>query len=121
MKVLVVDDRASVRRVLVRALKFSGAKECVEAEDGVDALEKLDAVGFDLVVTDWDMPVMNGIEFVRALRSRRDGRDLAVLMVTSRAAPEEIKEALLAGADGFLAKPFKLEEFREKLEEVLSI
>lgn len=115
MHALVVDDARAVRRVLRRSLEEIGI-EVSEAADGVEALETLGAdTEINLAIVDWNMPRMSGIEFVRRLRTLSDHQECRVLMVTTEAMEEQVLEALSAGADEYLMKPFTQEAFYEKL------
>lgn len=118
MKCLIVDDSATMRRILVNALKSIGFANVVEAGDGKEALERIDAeVG--LVITDWNMPVMGGLELVRALRGREDTAKLPVLMVTTRSGKEDILEAVTAGVNSYILKPFTPPVLKEKIDQLL--
>lgn len=113
--VLLVDDSRAMRSMLKRMVSGLGL-ESVEAENGRAALEKIDQIGkpkFALV--DWNMPEMNGLEFVKAIRSRPDMKGLALVMVTSEAEMERVAEALEAGADEYMMKPFSTDDLAEKL------
>jgi two-component system, chemotaxis family, chemotaxis protein CheY len=120
MKFLVVDDSATMRRILVNSLQRIGFAECVEAEDGRDALEKFDA-GISFVITDWNMPTMSGLAFIRALRALPSGRSVPILMVTSRGDRNDIARAVDAGVNHYLVKPFTPQVLKEKIEQLLSI
>jgi len=120
MKFLVVDDSATMRRILVNSLQRIGFAECVEAEDGRDALEKFDA-GISFVITDWNMPTMSGLAFIRALRALPSGKSVPILMVTSRGDRNDIARAVDAGANHYLVKPFTPQVLKEKIEQLLSI
>ncbi len=91
----------------------------MEAGDGKQALEIFDD-SFDLVITDWSMPEMDGIEFVKTLRARPDGERIPVLMTSSNNMPTDIASATKAGVNGYIVKPFELEAFQKKIREVLS-
>lgn len=120
MKFLVVDDSATMRRIVVNSLQRIGFEDAVEAEDGVQALERFDSsVGF--VITDWNMPNMSGVEFTRALRERADGRTVPVLMVTTRSVREDIIAAVEAGVNNYVVKPFTPQILREKIDQLLSV
>ncbi len=113
MKALVVDDSTTMRRIVVNALKTIGGYDIVEAGDGREALGKLDPdVG--LVVTDWNMPNMGGLDFVKAVRPSRT--DLAILMVTTRGTKEDILQAIEAGVDDYVLKPFTPPALKEKID-----
>lgn len=118
MKFLVVDDSATMRRIVVNSLQRIGYNDIVEAEDGLDALNKYDAsIGF--VVTDWNMPNMTGTELVQALRQRDDGRTVPVLMVTARSVREDIITALEAGVNNYIVKPFTPQVLKEKIDSLI--
>ncbi len=116
MRVLVIDDSRTTRMILAQMLKPLGFEVC-EAGDGKEALGVLERMGHpDLVLVDWDMPVMDGHAFVNAVRSKPEYDALPLMMVTAHAAPESVMQALRAGADEYVIKPFDQEVIREKLE-----
>jgi two-component system, chemotaxis family, chemotaxis protein CheY len=118
MKFLVVDDSATMRRIVINSLQRIGFQSTVEAEDGADALAKFDAsIGF--VITDWNMPNMNGLDFARALRARPDGRTVPILMVTTRSVREDILAAVEAGVNNYIVKPFTPPVLKEKIDQLL--
>ena len=118
MKFLVVDDSATMRRIVVNSLQRIGFTNCIEAGDGVEALAKFDSsVAF--VITDWNMPNMSGTELVQALRQRNDGRSVPVLMVTARSVREDIISALEAGVNNYIVKPFTPQVLKEKIESLI--
>jgi two-component system chemotaxis response regulator CheY len=115
MKFLVVDDSATMRRIVVNSLQRIGFTAVVEAGDGVEALKAFDgSVGF--VITDWNMPNMSGIDFVRSLRARPDGASVPVLMVTTRSVKEDIVAAIEAGVSNYIVKPFTPQVLKEKID-----
>ena len=117
MKFLVIDDSATMRRIVVNSLQRIGFTDVVEAGDGVEALKAFDAsMGF--VITDWNMPNMSGIEFVRALRARPDGASVPVLMVTTRSVKEDIVAAIEAGVSNYIVKPFTPQVLKEKIDQL---
>jgi len=118
MKFLVVDDFSTMRRIVRNLLKELGFNNVQEAEDGVDALNKLRAEAFDFVVSDWNMPNMTGIELLRAIRTDAKLKHLPVLMVTAEAKRENIIEAAQAGASGYVVKPFTAGTLDEKLKKI---
>jgi two-component system chemotaxis response regulator CheY len=121
MKILVVDDFSTMRRIVRNLLKELGFANVHEAEDGVDALNKLRADGnFEFVVSDWNMPNMTGIELLRTIRADAALKHLPVLMVTAEAKRENIIEAAQAGASGYVVKPFTAATLDEKLKKVFS-
>jgi two-component system, chemotaxis family, chemotaxis protein CheY len=118
MKILVVDDFSTMRRIVRNLLKELGFSNVHEAEDGVDALKKLRAEAFDFVVSDWNMPNMTGIELLREIRGDAALKHLPVLMVTAEAKKENIIEAAQAGASGYVVKPFTAITLDEKLKKI---
>lgn len=113
-----VDDSATMRRILVNSLERVGFTDCVEAEDGRQALEKFDA-SVAVVITDWAMPDMSGVELTRALRAGPGGASVPILMVTTRSVRGDVAAAE-AGANGCLVKPFTPRVLKEKIEQVLA-
>ena len=121
MKILVVDDFSTMRRIVRNLLKELGFANVQEAEDGVDALNKLRSENnFEFVVSDWNMPNMTGIELLRAIRADAALKHLPVLMVTAEAKRENIIEAAQAGASGYVVKPFTAATLDEKLKKVFA-
>lgn len=119
-KFLVVDDFSTMRRIVRNLLKELGFVNVQEAEDGVDALNKLRSEPFDFVVSDWNMPNMTGIELLRAIRADAGLKHLPVLMVTAEAKKENIIEAAQAGASGYVVKPFTAATLDEKLKKIFA-
>ena len=116
MKALVVDD-ASVARKMVGRMMTELGFEVIAAEDGQDALGKLDPSSPpDAVVTDWNMPVMDGVELAKAIRTSEAYRHIPVLMISSEADPRRVAKALLSGVDEYLFKPVDAAMIRERLE-----
>jgi two-component system chemotaxis response regulator CheY len=120
LKVLVVDDMSTMRRILKNVLKQIGFSDLTEAENGQDALTKLKAGEFGLVVSDWNMPVMQGIELLRAVRADPELKHLPFLMVTAEAQKENIIEAVQAGVSNYVVKPFTAEALQGKLEKIFA-
>jgi len=118
LKVLVVDDMMSIRNIVKRALLEIGYKDIHDALNGEDALEKLKSGGFGLVLLDWNMPVMNGIELLRIIRADSALQTLPVLMITAEAKMENIMEAVQAGVSDYVVKPFSAQALQEKLEKI---
>ncbi len=119
MKILVVDDFSTMRRIVRNLLKELGFANIHEAEDGLDALNKLRAEGnFEFVVSDWNMPNMTGIDLLRNIRGDAALKHLPVLMVTAEAKRENIIEAAQAGASGYVVKPFTAATLDEKLKKI---
>ena len=120
IKVLVVDDMSTMRRIVKNVLKQIGFSDITEAENGQDALTKLRGGDFGLVVSDWNMPVMQGIELLRTVRADAELKNLPFLMVTAEAQKENIIEAVQAGVSNYVVKPFTAEALQGKLEKVFA-
>ncbi|GAA5785984.1 response regulator [Chitiniphilus shinanonensis] len=120
MRFLVVDDFSTMRRIVRNLLKELGFSNVEEAEDGQVALHKLKNTTYDFVVTDWNMPVMTGIELLKAIRADAQLKHLPVLMVTAEAKKENIIEAATAGASGYVVKPFTAATLDEKLKKIFA-
>ncbi len=118
MKFLVVDDSATMRRIVVNSLQRIGFTDTVEAGDGQEALAKFDS-SVKFVITDWNMPNMSGTEFTKVLRSRPDGAHVPVLMVTARSVKEDILTAMEAGVNNYIVKPFTPAVLKEKIDALL--
>jgi two-component system, chemotaxis family, chemotaxis protein CheY len=115
MRALIIDDSRAVRIIIGNLLRGIGM-EVQEAKDGMDALEQLQAnPDMELLLVDWNMPRMNGLEFIRAVRSQRVYDGVRILMVTSEAQTEQVTQALNAGANEYLMKPFSKEVLLAKL------
>lgn len=119
MRILTVDDSSTMRRIIKNTLQRIGYEDVVEAKDGVDALAHMD--GVNLVLTDWNMPEMDGLTYVKTVRSdsRYDG--IPIIMVTTEAAKKEILEAIKAGVSDYIVKPFTPEVLRDKINKVLGV
>ncbi|MCC7013461.1 MAG: response regulator [Planctomycetes bacterium] len=116
MRALVVDDSAVIRTVLTRILTNLGF-EVIQASHGKDALDKLKGVPLpDIALVDWNMPEMNGYEFIRSVRESAEYRDMPLMMVTTETEMEQVVKALAAGANEYLMKPFTPEMVQEKLQ-----
>lgn len=120
MRVLIVDDSGTMRRIIRNNLKFAGFDDAVEAGNGVEGLACLEGNPIGLVITDWNMPEMNGIEFVKAIRAKDQYKALPILMITTMAEKEEIMVALSAGVSNYIVKPFDAETLKKKLDQVLA-
>ncbi|MCC6243376.1 MAG: response regulator [Gemmatimonadaceae bacterium] len=118
MKFLVVDDSATMRRIVINSLQRIGFSDTVEAGDGQEALTKFDS-SVNFVITDWNMPNMSGTEFTKALRQRADGAQVPVLMVTARSVKEDILTAMEAGVNNYIVKPFTPQVLKEKIDALL--
>ncbi len=122
IRILVVDDMAAMRKILKTLLAQLGYKNVDEAEDGKQALDilKQNPNKYGLVITDWNMPNMTGIELVQAIRSDEKLKHLPILMVTAEAKKENVLMAIKAGVNNYIVKPFTAETLKEKIEKIFS-
>ncbi len=118
LKFLVVDDFSTMRRIVRNLLKELGFAKVDEAEDGAIALQKLKEGGFDFVVSDWNMPNMDGLQLLQAVRADPALSHLPVLMITAEAKKENIIAAAQSGASGYIVKPFTAATLGEKLDKI---
>lgn len=119
LDILIVDDSPTMRRILVNTVQKAGYRNCKEAEDGKDALAKLMAEDFDLLMTDWDMPNMNGLELTEAVRADSNLRKIPILMVTTRNKKEDIIGAIKFGVNGYVIKPFDAKTLKAKIDAII--
>ncbi len=119
MRILVVDDSSTMRRIIINTLNKLGYKECHEAANGREGVERLATIQVDMVITDWNMPEMSGIEFIKAVRGNEATKHLPVLMVTTNAAQDDIVQALHAGVNNYVVKPFTPDTIKDKIEAAL--
>jgi two-component system chemotaxis response regulator CheY len=117
LKVLIVDDSAVMRKIVERALRQGGLDlgEVFEASNGAEALAVVQEVPLDLILTDINMPVMDGLEFLRNLAGIDSAKDVPVVMITTEGSEARVVEALSAGAKGYLRKPFTPEQVKERV------
>jgi two-component system, chemotaxis family, chemotaxis protein CheY len=118
MKILIVDDFSTMRRIIKNLLRELGFNNTSEADDGSTALPMLKNGGFDFLVTDWNMPNMEGIALLKAVRADPLLKSLPVLMVTAEAKRDQIVEAAQAGVNGYIVKPFTAETLKEKIDKI---
>ena len=118
MKILVVDDFSTMRRIIRNLLRDLGFENTHEADDGNTALPILRRGGFDFLITDWNMPGMNGLELLEQVRADDDLKSLPVLMVTAEARRDQIVTAAQAGVNGYIVKPFTANTLKEKIDKV---
>ncbi len=118
MKILIVDDFSTMRRIIKNLLRDLGFTNTVEADDGLTALPILRAGGIDFLVTDWNMPGMQGIELLKTVRADAKLSKLPVLMVTAEQKREQIIEAAQAGVNGYIVKPFTAATLKEKIDKI---
>ncbi len=118
MKILIVDDFSTMRRIIKNLLRDLGFNNTDEADDGNTALPKLQNGDFDFLVTDWNMPGMQGIDLLKAVRADPKLANLPVLMVTAEAKKEQIVAAAQAGVNGYIVKPFTAATLKEKIDKI---
>ncbi len=118
MKILIVDDFSTMRRIIKNLLRDLGFVNAVEADDGQTALPILQSGGIDFLVTDWNMPGMTGLDLLKAVRADSKLVDLPVLLVTAEAKREQIVEAAQAGVNGYVIKPFTAATLKEKIDKI---
>lgn len=118
MKILIVDDFSTMRRIIKNLLRDLGFTNTSEADDGTTALPMLKKGGYDFLVTDWNMPGMTGIDLLREVRADAELATLPVLMVTAEAKREQIITAAQAGVNGYIVKPFTANTLKEKIEKI---
>ncbi|AZQ11133.1 Chemotaxis protein CheY [Shewanella khirikhana] len=118
MKILIVDDFSTMRRIIKNLLRDLGFNNTQEADDGSTALPMLQKGDFDFVVTDWNMPGMQGIDLLKAIRADESLKHIPVLMVTAEAKREQIIAAAQAGVNGYVVKPFTAATLKEKLDKI---
>ncbi len=121
MKVLIVDDFSTMRRILKNILKQIGFTDLTEADDGTVGLEELKKAKFDLIISDWNMPKMTGIDFLREVRASEEYKDIPFLMVTAEAQKQNVIEAVKAGVSNYIVKPFTAEQVLEKLNKIFKV
>ena len=118
MKILIVDDFATMRRIIKNILRQIGFTNILEADDGSTALNILRKEKVDLVITDWNMPKMSGLELLKAIRTDEKLKDIPVMMVTAEALKENIIEAVKAGVNQYIVKPFTAQTLQQKIEKI---
>jgi len=118
MKVLVVDDFSTMRRIVKNLLRDLGFTNIQEADDGSTALPMLQGGSFDFVVTDWNMPGMQGIDLLKAIRADENLAHIPVLLITAEAKKEQIIMAAQAGVNGYIVKPFTAATLKTKLDKI---
>ncbi len=117
MKVLVIDDSFAIRRIIAKFLNSAGYEDVVLASNGSEGLSRLSGVG--LILTDWNMPGMDGLTFVTEVRKREEFAEVPILMVTGAGTKDAVLEALEAGVTDYIVKPFTKATLIKKLEEIL--
>ena len=119
IKVLVVDDFSTMRKIIKNNLKGMGFNNILEAENGQKALEELKKESVGLIISDWNMPVMTGIELLKAVRGDAGLKSIPFIMVTAEGQKDNVMEAAKAGVSNYVVKPFTPDTFSEKLQKVL--
>ncbi|HEC24435.1 MAG TPA: response regulator [bacterium] len=118
MKILIVDDFSTMRRIIKNILKQIGFANIDEAENGEIALSKIIDGDYDFVISDWNMPEMSGIELLKKVRTSETVKDLPFLMVTAESKKENVIEAVKAGVNNYIVKPFTAEVLQEKISKI---
>ena len=118
MKILTVDDFSTMRRIIRNMLRQLGYTNIVEAEDGAEALSLLQREKVDFVISDWNMPNMSGLDLLKAIRADEHLKPLPVLLVTAEALKENVVEAVKAGVNNYVVKPFTAETLKEKIDAI---
>jgi two-component system chemotaxis response regulator CheY len=118
MKILIVDDFSTMRRIIKNLLRELGFNNTIEADDGLTALPILKAGGIDFLVTDWNMPGMQGIDLLKAVRADAKLSSIPVLMVTAETKREQIMVAAQAGVNGYVVKPFTAGTLKDKIDKI---
>ncbi len=120
-RILFVDDSPTMRRIIANTLNKIGIERYDQAENGLDALEKLHEEKYDLLLTDWNMPEMNGKELIEFIRGQEHLKNLPILMITTRGMEEDVLTAIRAGVNGYIVKPFTPDVLKKKMIEILGI
>jgi len=118
ISVLVVDDFSTMRRIVKNLLKQIGFVNIDEAEDGQDAYKKLKSHKYDLIISDWNMPNLDGLGLLKKIREDEELKDIPILMVTAEAEKDKVITAIKAGVNNYIVKPFTGEVLREKIEKI---
>lgn len=119
-KIMFVEDSPTMRRIIANSLSRIGVSEVMEAENGVDALDKMEGKDFDMIITDWNMPEMNGQELVENLRGQDKYKDTPIVMVTTRGMQDDVMNAIKSGVNGYIVKPFTPEVLEKKMKEIFA-
>lgn len=116
LRILTVDDNPTMRRIILNTLRRVGYSDIIEASNGKDAMAKLQVEKIDFVITDWDMPEMDGLELVSNIRKSDQFKSLPVIMISTRSVKEDIIEALKTGVNSYIVKPFTPDTLKEKID-----
>jgi len=120
LRVLFVDDSPTMRRIIQNSLQKIGYTDMIQSENGEDALEKLENNPIDLIITDWNMPVMNGEQLVINIRREEKYSSIPILMVTTRGMKEDVLTAVRIGVNGYVVKPFTPDILKKKISDMMS-
>lgn len=120
IRVLIVDDFATMRRIMKNILKQLGFTNITEADDGSTAMELLNKGDFDLIISDWNMPKMTGLDLLKAVRAGGPHKAVPFLMVTAEAQKQNVLEAVQSGVSNYVVKPFTAEAIADKLQKIIS-
>lgn len=120
VKILVVDDSASMRKIVINSLKELGYTNVIEADGGFEAIERLSEGSIGFVLTDWNMPDLAGIDLLKEIRRKATLHQLPVMMITAEATKECVLAAVKAGVNNFIIKPFTTQILEAKIEQVYS-
>ena len=118
-KILFVEDSPTMRRIIHNSLSRIGFTDISEAENGLDALEKIKSKDFDMILTDWNMPEMNGQDLVEELRKADKYKNVPILMITTRGMQDDVMTAIKSGVNGYIVKPFTPEVLKKKMQELI--
>lgn len=119
LNLLIVDDSATMRKIIKLNLTKIGYSNIIEAAHGAEALQKLSTEKVDLIFSDWNMPEMNGLQFLQKVRSESGYQNIPIIMLTTVSTQDEVVAALKAGASSYIVKPFTLDKLKEKIEAVM--
>lgn len=119
LNILVVDDSPTMRKIIIGQLGQAGYFETGEAEDGLQGLEELESGEYNFILTDWNMPNMDGLSFIKAVRGKPEFAHIPILVVTTRNTQQDVITAIKAGANNYVVKPFGPTQLSEKIEKVL--
>ncbi|MEE8319878.1 MAG: response regulator [bacterium] len=121
IKFLVIEDSPTMRQLISFALKRIPRAEIIEASDGVDGLKKLSSSNIDMILTDINMPIMDGLKLVTLVRSNKDYKDIPIIIITTEGAREDRDRALALGADAYITKPVQAANLLSKVKELLNL
>ena len=119
--IITVDDSSTMRRIIKNTLQRLGFSSILEAGNGIEALEVMAKNKIDMIVTDWNMPEMDGLTFVKTVRQKEQSKDTPILMITTEAAKEDILTALRSGVNNYVVKPFTPDTLQEKVFKLLDL